>query len=137
MKYIDESEPQQPRGTVIYHNSNCCPQPRQRLLARSLPGRRVNKRHPPVDPFPPKPPIPRRVVQAGDVIKYFTGWLEDGEELWLRATIQPMTKKLQIKYPDYYNVLNERGEEKSVELLRGGDWSVLRDGKFTNNETLF
>ena len=97
----------------------------------------MDKRHPPLGPFPPQPPIPCRVVQAGDVIKYFTGWLEDGEELWLRATVQPMTKKLQVKHPTYYNVLNERGEEKSVELLKGGDWGVLHDGEFIINETLF
>ena len=48
-----------------------------------------------------------------------------------------MTKKLQMRYPSYYNVINERGQEKSVELLRGGGWVLLRDGEFIANEDLF
>ena len=53
-----------------------------------------------------------------------------GEEIWLRATVRTMTKKLQTKYPHYYNILNERGEEKSLELKVGGAWQVLRDNEF-------
>ena len=41
-----------------------------------------------------------------------------------------MTLKLQRKYPTYYNILNERGEEKSLELKVGGAWQVLRDNEF-------
>ena len=127
--------PRDERNSVINHNRNCCDQPRERLNARSIPGRRIDQRYPPVDPFPPKPAVPRRLVQAGDIIQYYTGQSTDGEEIWLRATVRPMTKKLQLKHPDYYNILDERGQEKSIELLRGGAWCVLNTGDVGAHET--
>ena len=96
------------------HNRNCCDQTRERLNACSIPARRVDKRYPPVDPFPPKPAVPRRLVQAGDIIQYYTGKIENGEKLWLRATVRPMTTKLQLKQPNYYNIIDERGQEKKA-----------------------
>ena len=106
------------RETVIHHDGACCPEPEQRarLGGRSLPGRAVDERHRIVGS------IPGRLVHAGDVIRYFTGWLVDNEEQWLRATVRTMTKRNQEKYPNYYNILNEQGEEKSLELLEGGAW---------------
>ena len=77
-EWQEDSDQSPTRETVIYHNSNCCDEPRQRLQGRSMPGRRVDKRHPPVDPFPPKPTVPQRVVQTGDIIKYLAGVLENG-----------------------------------------------------------
>ena len=41
-----------------------------------------------------------------------------------------MTKKLQTRYPNFYNVIDETGAEKSVELIVGGAWKVLRNGEF-------
>jgi hypothetical protein len=58
-------------------------------------------------------------VIDGDVIRYFSGYDDDDSEKWLRATVQPMYLTQQRLYPTFYNVLNERGEELSVELLPG------------------
>ena len=120
------------RTTVIHHDGACCPdpQPRPRLGGRSLPGRAVDERHRHVDDEEHPGSIPGRKLHTGDVIKYFTGWLVDNEEQWLRATIQPMTKKDQRRYPNYYNILNEAGEEKSLKLIEGGAWKVLRGDQF-------
>ena len=46
-----------------------------------------------------------------------------------------MTKKLQLKHPDYYNIIDERGQEKSIELLRGGGWCALNTGDVGAHET--
>jgi hypothetical protein len=51
-----------------------------------------------------------------DVIRYFSGYDDDDSEECLRATVQPMYLTQQRLYPTFYNVLNERGEELSVEL---------------------
>ena len=117
---------------MILHDGACCPvpEPRPRLHGRSLPGRAVDERHRTVQPNEHPGSIPGRLVHTGDVIKYFTGWMIDGEEQWLRATVQPMTKKNQQKYPNYYNILNEVGEEKSIKLLEGGAWQLLHDDEY-------
>ena len=53
---------------------------------------------------------------------------ENQEEIkeWLQATVRPMFLTQQRLHPTYYNVLNELGEELSVELLVGGNWQMLR-----------
>ena len=116
------------RQSVIQHEGQCCSSDRQRRVGRSAPGRQIN-RHQQVQGKPP-PPGPLRLVEPGDVIQYFTGWIVNGQEEWLRATIRPMTAKAKKKHPDYYNVVNEKGEEKSIKLVRGGAWAVLRDDLF-------
>jgi len=40
------------------------------------------------------------------------------------------TKKNQQKYQNYYNILNEVGEEKSIKLLEGGAWQLLHDDEY-------
>ena len=115
------------RGTVINHEGACCSTPRARLYGRAMPGRPIERRSPVEAPNIQQN---NRLVHPGDVVKYLSGWAPDGEEIWLRATVRPMTKKLQTKYPHYYNILNERGEEKSLELKVGGAWQVLRDNEF-------
>ena len=119
------------RTTVIHHDGACCEdqEPRPRLGGRSLPGRAIDERHNKVSTEHPSS-IPGRLLHAGDVIKYFTGWLVDGEEQWLQATIQTMTKKDQRKYFNYFNILNEKGEEKSLKLIEGSSWKVLRGDEF-------
>ena len=54
------------------------------------------------------------------------------EVRWELATVARMTKKLQGKHPDYYNVrLNSNNlVSKSVELLPGGTWQVWRKGRW-------
>ena len=130
----DELSDEVIRNTVIQHDG-CCetnpePNPRVRLGGRSLPGRPIQDRNLSADtPRPPRPPrsISGRLVHAGDVIRYFTGYMVDNQEFWLRATVQPMFLTVQRINPTYYNVLNERGEEVSLELLGGiGGWQTLR-----------
>ena len=71
--------------------------------------------------------IAGRLAHTGDVIRYFTGFLLNDEEVWLQATVQNMYMTVQQRHPTYYNVVNERGEEKSLELLPGVDgWQILR-----------
>ena len=41
-----------------------------------------------------------------------------------------MTKKLQMKHPNYYNVTDEKGKDKSIELMVGGSWEVMRGDEF-------
>ena len=106
------------RTTVIQHEGSCClmTPSRPRLNGRSLPGRQIDRRHKNIDENTHPFSIPGRVVHTGYVISYFTGNIIDGQQQWLRATIQQMTKKLQHKHPSYYNILNELGEELSIQL---------------------
>ena len=72
--------------------------------------------------------IPGRLVTEGDVIRYFSGFLnDDGQEILLTARIEKMVKTQQRKYPNHYNILNENGEAMSLSLLPGGNWAVRRD----------
>ena len=109
------------RDSVIQHEGECCQIPRDRLPGRSLPGRPIQRTYLNES---------QRLVQPGDVIKYFTGYSDSGKENWLRATIRPMTKKMQLKHPTYYNVIDEKGKEKSLELVLGGEWKILRGNEF-------
>ena len=115
-------ESENDRDSVIRHEGECCTS-RQRIPARSLPGRPIG-RYETLHPSK-KTPFADRVVKTGDVIQYFTGSYLDEQEEWIRATVQPMTKKLQLKYPDYYNIINEQGKEMSIKLQPGGSWRLL------------
>ena len=112
------------RGPVIRHEGECCTHPRQRIPARSLPGRPIG-RYETVHPSHKNTPFVDRVVKTGDVIQYFTGTYLDGQEEWIKATVQPMAKKLQLKHPEYYNIINEKGKEMSIKLQPGGCWRIL------------
>lgn len=133
----DEDEEDVLRDTVIQHlnGGECCstetsPEPRQRLGARSLPGRSIEDRNISVDTQrqgrPVRRTLPGRLAVEGDVIRYFTEYLVEGRHQWLRATVQHMTLTQQRLYPSYYNILNEQGVEMSIELLPGKDWQILR-----------
>ena len=37
---------------------------------------------------------------------------------------------MQLKHPTYYNVIDEKGKEKSLELVLGGEWKILRGNEF-------
>ena len=132
------------RVPVIQHDGCCAvvhpPQPRNRLGARSLPGRSIENRNLTIDVPNPRDSRsePGRLAHTGDVIRYFSGYVDGDEQVWLQATVKKMYLKLQRKYPTYYNVMNERGEEISLELLpgvrgwqilRGGEWEFVDDGE--------
>ena len=122
------------KDSVIQHSRNgkCCaemPTPRPRLDARSLPGRSIENRNLSVEVQQRlgarRKTLPGRLVKEGEVIRYFTGYSGDVQQ-WLRATVQPMTLTQQRKHPAYYNILNEKGNELSIELLPGErTWQVL------------
>ena len=122
--------------SVIQHleTGRCCTNtsaPRARLRARSLPGRSILNRNLSADAQgrlgARRRVLPGRLVGEGDVVRYLSGYDGENQE-WLRATVIPMTLKLQRKYPTYYNILNETGVEMSVELITGArNWQVLHD----------
>ena len=114
-------------------NGKCCAEmpsaPRPRLDVRSLPGRSIENRNLSVEVQQRlgarTRTLPGRLVVEGEVIRYYTGYSGDVQQ-WLRATVQPMTLTQQRKHPAYYNILNEKGKELSVELLPGErTWQVL------------
>ena len=116
---------------VIQHDGCCATHspsgPRRRLGARSLPGRPIENRNMKINVPRPTRSIPGRLAHTGEVIRYFTGFLENNQEVWLKATVQNMYMTVQQRHPTHYNVINERGEEKSLELLPGSDgWQILR-----------
>ena len=123
---------------VIQHDGCCTPQsspsqPRTRLGGRSLPGRSIEERNLAVNiPHPgTSGSIAGRLVHTGDVIRYFTGKVHEDQHVWLQATIQKMYKTLQRLHPTYYNIVNERGEEISLELLPGNQgWQILKEGSW-------
>ena len=104
----EESSEEVIKDSVIQHlkDGKCCtdmlPAPRERLGARSLPGRSIENRNLSVDPQTSlgtrSRTLPGRLVEDGDVIRYLSGYLGD-EQQWLRATVQPMTLTQQRKYP--------------------------------------
>ena len=121
------------RVPVIQHDGCCAavppPRPRDRLGARSLPGRSIENRNLTVDIPHPRGSrsIPGRLAHTGEVIRYFTGYMDGDEQVWLQATVQMMFLTVQRQHPTYYNVVNERGQEVSLELLAGvGGWQILR-----------
>ena len=83
---------------------------------------------------PPRPPrdIPGRLVTHGDLIKYFSGYIdtESQEEIWLTAVVMKMQMSEQRKYPNHYNVANEEGFNFSLELLPGEKWAVRRNNRW-------
>ena len=120
---------------VIQHDGCCTPQssppPRSRLGGRSLPGRSIENRNLNVNTSHPgnSSSIAGRVVHTGDVIKYVTGEVHEHQQLWLQATVQKMFKTVQRLHPTYCNIVNERGEEISLELIPGNHgWQILREG---------
>jgi hypothetical protein len=76
----------------------------------------------------PAPDIDGRLVSEHELVRYNTFRPGDPEVRWELATVARMTKKLQGRHPDYYNVrLNSSNlVSKSVELLPGGTWQVWR-----------
>ena len=129
----DEDSDEAVRVPVIQHDGCCAavppPRPRERLGARSLPGRSIENRNLTVDIPHPRGSrsIPGRLAHTGDVIRYFSGYVDGDEQVWLQATVQMMFLTVQRKHPTYYNVVNERGQEVSLELLAGvGGWQILR-----------
>ena len=83
---------------------------------------------------PPRPPrdIPGRLVSHGDLIKYFTGYIdtESQEEIWLTAVVMKMQMSEQRKHPNHYNVANEEGSNFSLELLPGEKWAVRKNNRW-------
>ena len=97
-----------------------------------------------VDETPPRPPrgapaipapprlsrdIPGRLLTHGDLIRYFTGYVntETQEEIWSTAVVIQMEMSLQRRYPNHYNVANEDGTNCCLELLPGTKWEVRRN----------
>ena len=121
---------------VIQHDGCCTPQtsppPTQsRPGGRSLPGRSIENRSLNINiPHPGNSgSIPGRVVHTGDVIRYVTEDAHEDHHIWLQATVRKMYKTVQRLHPTYYNIVNERGEEISLELLPGNQgWQVLTEG---------
>ena len=136
------------RETVILHDGCCSdsrtpgptpstsrqppiPNPsgfRTRLDGRSLPGRSIEDRNLSLQNSDRlRGSIPGRLAHTGDVIKYFTGYYRGNEPEWLQATVQHMFLTQQRLHSTYYNIMNERGEQISVELIRGDlNWQLLR-----------
>ena len=85
----------------------------------------------PAIPAPPRPPrdIPGRLLTRGDLIRYFTGYIntETQEEIWTTAVVIPMQMSLQRRYPNHYNVSNQDGSDCCLELLPGTKWEVRRN----------
>merc|ERR1719509_736681 len=68
--------------------------------------------------------IDGRIVTDGDLIKYFTGYVDDESEVWLTANVLKMLPSEQRKYPTFYNIINENEENLSIELVRGKKFEV-------------
>ena len=138
MEQLDDEDSDDAFRVPVIQHDGCCaadsqPRPRSRLEARSLPGRSIENRNLTVDIPHPRGPrsIPGRLAHTGDVIRYFTGYTQGEEEVWLQATVQVMFQTVQRRHPSYYNVVNERGEEVSLELLAGvGGWQILRGAEW-------
>ena len=141
---LQEGDVFEMRSTVIHHPPSCrdnqftydnLPQvqpstshSRPRMNAVQEPGRPVERRQ---GVYERTADIPGRLVTEGDLIKYFSGCLDDqGEQVWITARVEKMFKTQQRKYPNYYNVLNENGETLSLSLLPGGNWAVREDDRW-------
>ena len=80
----------------------------------------------------PAPAIDGRLVSEHELVKYDTSRPSDPEVRWELATMTRMTKKLQGKNPNNYNVRlnNNNLISKSVELLPDGTWQVWRRNRW-------
>ena len=76
----------------------------------------------------PAPDIDGRLASEHELVRYDTSRPSDPEVRWELATVTRMTKRLQERNPNYYNVrLNSNNLiSKSVELLPDGTWQVWR-----------
>ena len=103
--------------------------PKDRLLGVQMPGRAIDERRPPV--FARPRDIPGRLLTEGDIIRYFTGYLDERQnQIWLTARVEKMFLTQQRKYPEHYNVRNERGESLSLKLVPGGNFEVRKDDRW-------
>ena len=94
-----------------------------------MPGRAIDERRPPV--FARPRDIPGRLLTEGDIIRYFTGYLDERQnQIWLTARVEKMFLTQQRKYPEHYNVRNERGESLSLKLVPGGNFEVRKDDRW-------
>ena len=80
----------------------------------------------------PAPDIDGRLVAEHELVKYDTSKPTDPQVRWEMATVTRMVRKVQIKNPTYYNVKPTSSNlvTKSVELLPGGTWMVMRRNKW-------
>ena len=118
-------------NNLFLQNENSTPQSTARSEER-LPPR--PPRSAPVTQAPPRPSrdIPGRLVTRGDLIKYFSGYIdaESQEEIWLTAVVTQMQVSEQRKHPNHYNVAGEEGSNFSLELLPGEKWAVRRNNRW-------
>ena len=88
----------------------------------------------PAIPAPPRPSrdIPGRLLTRGDLIRYFTGYVntETQEEIWSTAVVIQMEMSLQRRYPNHYNIANEDGTDCCLEILPGMKWEVRRNNRW-------
>ena len=95
----------------------------------------------PAIPAPPRPSrdIPGRLLTRGDLIRYFTGYIntETEEEIWSTAVVIHMEMSLQRRYPNHYNVANEDGSNCCLELLPGMKWEVRRNNAWEKSYKYF
>ena len=104
----------------------------RRQLTPAVLSASVRSRNRPVVRPTPAPDIDGRLVSEHELVRYDTSRAGDQNVRWELATVARMTKKLQGKHPDYYNVrLNSNNLiSKSVELLPAGTWQVWRSGRW-------
>ena len=104
----------------------------RRQLTPAVLSASVRSRSRPVVRPTPAPDIDGRLVSEHELVRYDTSRTGDQNVRWELATVARMTKKLQGKHPNYYNVrLNSNNlVSKSVELLPAGTWQVWRSGRW-------
>ena len=104
----------------------------QRHLTPVVCGASIRSQGRPVVRPRPAPDIDGRLVTEHELVRYDTSRPGSPEVRWELATVTRMTKKLQEKNPNYYNVrLNSNNLiSKSVELLPGDTWQVWRGGRW-------
>ena len=133
------------RDSVVQHPSSCTnhfnfdeiqtteepetSHSRARMQGTSYPGRPVDERIPPIFPGRTRD-IPGRILTEGDLIRYFSGYLENEGEVWLTARVEKMTMTQQRKYPEHYNILNESGESISLHHIQGKKFEVRRNDRW-------
>ena len=72
---------------------------RQRLQGQNIPGRPVERNQAMLPPRPTRD-IPGRLVTQGDIISYFTGFVDEfDEEIWLTAVVNRMFLTQQRLFP--------------------------------------
>ena len=131
---IDDNQPDTRNNSESDHNSTEPTDPAEAARARegldsNAPP--VPPRSAPAIPVPPRPSrdIPGRLLTRGDLIRYFTGYIntETEEEIWSTAVVIHMEMSLQRRYPNHYNVASEDGSNCCLELLPGMKWEVRRN----------